>query len=157
SPQKLHTALALLPVDDGQREYLFERLLDARPNEVLVLRDALEPHREEFRERLWAVVERSPGKESRRLRAASALAAYDPDRARWAGAGAAVADDLVTVPAVHLAVWTEALRPVSDSLLKPLSAIFHNGSRLQSERSLATDLLAEYVANRPEDLADLLM
>jgi formylglycine-generating enzyme required for sulfatase activity len=158
SPQKLHTALALLPVDAGQRDYLCDRLLDAAPPEVLVLRNALEPHRAALRERLWSAAEHPPpGKEGRRLRAASALAAYDADAGRWDGVHEAVAADLVAVPAVHLAAWLEALGPVRDRLLPPLAAIFRDAGRPQSERALATELLVEYAADRPEVLADLLM
>jgi hypothetical protein len=52
SRQKLHTSLALLPVDARQGDYLYERLLSAEPNEVPVLVDALEPHKQELTERL---------------------------------------------------------------------------------------------------------
>jgi len=34
SSQKLHTSLALLSVDPRQRDYLYDRLLDAEPHEV---------------------------------------------------------------------------------------------------------------------------
>ncbi len=158
SRQKLHTALALLPVDAGQRDYLCDRLLEAAPQEVPVLRDALRPYQEDLRERLWAAVEhRPPGKEARRLRAASALAAYDPDAGRWDGVRDAVAADLVAVPAGDLAYWMEALRPVRGHLLPPLADAFRDAGRRETERSLATDVLADYVADRPETLADLLM
>ncbi len=41
SSERLHAGLALLPVDDGQVEYLFQRLQDATADELPVLRDAL--------------------------------------------------------------------------------------------------------------------
>ena len=43
--QKLHASLALLPVDASQVDYLFNRLINATPSELPVLRDALKPHR----------------------------------------------------------------------------------------------------------------
>ena len=55
--KQLHASLALLPVDAGQVEYLYGRLLTAEPHEVLVLRDALRPHAETVSERLWALLE----------------------------------------------------------------------------------------------------
>src|SRR5262249_17763565 len=83
SRQKLHTSLALLPVDATQVDYLYGRLLDAQPQEVPVLRDFLDPHKDGLRERLWAVVEKSEkGTEGQRLRAAAALAKYDPQSER---------------------------------------------------------------------------
>jgi hypothetical protein len=84
--QKLHASLALLPADPGQVDYLFGQLLEADPKDVLpVIRDALAPHRDRLRDKLWAVMEKpGPGKEAHRLRAAAALAKYDPDGPRWA-------------------------------------------------------------------------
>src|SRR5262249_10915036 len=55
--KRLHTSLALLPVDATQVEYLYGQLLDAEPHEVPVLRDALAPHKDGLLEKLWAVVE----------------------------------------------------------------------------------------------------
>jgi hypothetical protein len=96
SRQKLHTSLALLPVDDSQVKYLNERLLDAKPGDVSVLRDALSPHKEQLLDTLWAIVETpEKGKVPQRLRAAAALAKYDPASAKWAKYNALVVNDLV--------------------------------------------------------------
>ena len=57
SKQRLNMALALLPVDATQVEYLYARLLTAEPDEVPVIRDALAAHKDELVDRLWAVVE----------------------------------------------------------------------------------------------------
>jgi serine/threonine protein kinase/formylglycine-generating enzyme required for sulfatase activity len=159
SRQKLHTSLALLPVDPGQLDYLYGRLLEAQPHEVPVIRDALAPHKDALRDKLWAVVE-SPekGKESQRLRAAAALAKYDPGSVRWDEAGALVVNDLVLENPVFLGHWSEAFRPVKRSFLKPLTDIFRDrDSERASERTLATNLLADYTADNPQRLADLLM
>jgi hypothetical protein len=59
SKEHLHASLALLPVDEGQVEYLYRRLLAAGPAELPVIRDALLPGREPVRERLWGVL--TPG------------------------------------------------------------------------------------------------
>jgi eukaryotic-like serine/threonine-protein kinase len=162
--RQLHASLALLPVDPGQADYLYGRLLDAEPQEVPVIRDALAPHKERLVGRLWRVVERPPPRGPRRavvpsprLRAAAALATYDPDGRGWAKVGRPVADDLVGEPAVHLATWLECLRPVRGKLLDPLAAVFRDGTRREAERSLATDILADYAAGRPRFLADLLL
>src|SRR5262249_25411723 len=81
--KQLNASLALLPVDDSQVEYLYGRLLDAGPHEVAVIRDALQPHKEELVERLWRVIQQPPrDKEGQRLRAACALAGYDTDSPR---------------------------------------------------------------------------
>ena len=56
SRKQLHASLALLPVDGTQVDYLYDRLLDAEPHEVPVIRDALAPHKDDLLDKLWAVV-----------------------------------------------------------------------------------------------------
>ena len=158
STKKLHTSLALLPMDPGQVDYLYGRLLGAAPNEVSVIRDFLDPHKDDLLDKLWAVAEApEKSKESQRLRVAAALAMYDPESERWDKVREAVANDLVTVPAVYLAVWMDSLSPVRAKLWVPLSAVYRETSRLDVERSLATDILADYAADQPDVLANLLM
>jgi eukaryotic-like serine/threonine-protein kinase len=158
SRQKLHTSLALLPVDSTQVDYLYGRLLGAPAQEISVLRDALRPHREELLDKLWMVAEQpAKGQEPQRLRAASALASYDPDSPRWAKVQDPIANDLVAVQAVHLATWMDTLRPVRQKLLAPLAVVYRDSNRRETERSLATSLLADYAVDQPEMLTDLLL
>jgi formylglycine-generating enzyme required for sulfatase activity len=157
--KQLHTSLALLPVDTSQLKYVSGRLLDAEPGEVSVLRNALAPHKDELVNRLWAVVYApEKGKQSQRLRAAAALAKYDPENQRWAQFSALVVKDLVRENPVYLLYWSGAFRPVKSSLLAPLADVFRDRrAERASERSLATNLLADYAADNPPTLADLLM
>lgn len=156
--QKLHTSLALLPVDASQVNYLYGRLLAAEPHEVSVICDALTPRKDPLLGGLWKVAETpEKGKESERLRAAAALARYDPHGKKWTTIQQAVVDDFVNVPAVYVSTWIDALRPVRVKLIPQLSAVFQNPNRRETERSLATDILADYAANNPQKLADLLM
>src|SRR5262249_45748584 len=133
--------------------------LDAEPHEVPVLRDALAPHKKPLLGKLWAVVAApARGKEQQRLRAAAALAKFNPESQRGAKEGEPVANDLVSVPLVHLVAWMESFRPVREQLLSPLSAIFRDRKpERTAERTLATNLLADYAADQPHLLADLLM
>ncbi len=156
--QKLNTSLALLPVDASQVKFLKDRLLKAEAGEVAVIRDALFPHKDQLVDVLWTVVETpQKDKESQRLRAAAALAKYDPESDKWATVQVAVGDDLVAVPALHLSLWTEALRPVRTKLLPQLSAVYRDAGRRETERSLATDILSDYAADNQQLLADLLL
>src|SRR5262249_8717861 len=67
-------------------------------------------------------------------------------------------DNLVRENPVYLGQWSEAFRPVKKSLLAPLADIFRDRSpERASERILATNLLADYAAEEPQVLADLLM
>ena len=122
-----------------------------------MIREALAPHKGELLDRLWAVVE-SPAREQgqARLRAAAALVEYDPQSRRWAKAAGTVVEDLVSVNPVFLGLWTDAFRPLKARLLGPLCGVF----RKQPERTgtiLATSLLADYAADQPRVLADLVM
>lgn len=157
--QKLHASLALLPVDPGQVDYLYTRLLAAEPHEVAIIRDALEPHKAGLLAKLWSVVKsQKREQQSQRLRAAAVLAKYDGESADWARASSFVVKDLVPENPVYLGIWSEAFRPVKNSLLAPLSVIFRDERPEQaSERILATNLLANYAADQPLVLADLLM
>jgi formylglycine-generating enzyme required for sulfatase activity len=157
--RQLNTSLALLPVDPDQKEYLYARLLEAEPHDIPVLRDALAPYRQELVPRLWRVLEQEQpkGQTVQRLRAACALALYDPDNPLWEKCAGQVVDDLVRVPAVHLVAWMDPLRPVRDKLQAPLAAIYRGANGKETERSMATDILSDYAAEQPQVLADLVM
>lgn len=154
----LRARLALLPVDKEQAEFIYRHLLDAPPRELPVLCDALTAHRDKLRDQLWSLAERpAAGRESQRLRAACALARFDPHSARWANIQDAVANDLVGVHAVQLADWLAPLRPAREKLSLPLSAIFRDRSRPESERDLTAAILVEYLADKTPRLTDLLL
>jgi formylglycine-generating enzyme required for sulfatase activity len=157
--KQLHASLALLPVDGTQVTYLYDRLLDAEPREVPVIRDALAAHKNELLEKLWAVaLKPEKGKEPQRLRAAAALAKYDPESDKWAQCSPLVVNNLVLENSVYLGQWSEAFLPAKKSLLGALADIFRDrNSERASERTLATNLLAQYAADSPQLLADLLM
>ena len=157
SKEHLHASLALLPVDASQVDYLSDRLLSANPSEALVLRDALKSHQSSLTPRLWSVLESAKPDDPSLLPAASALAVYDSDNARWEALGGKVAQALVTVNSVVLGLWTEALRPVRERLTAPLATIFQEKSRSESVHSLATDILTDYASDDPDRLAELLM
>jgi serine/threonine protein kinase/formylglycine-generating enzyme required for sulfatase activity len=160
SSQKLRTSLALLSVDPTQVEYLYQTLLfHSNPDAVPVIRDALFPQREALIDRLWRVLEQpDPGTEGQRLRAGALLALYDPDSPRWEKCSAGVVEELVAENVIFLGLWMEAFRPVKARLLGSLSTVFRD-TKLErtSERNSATSILAAYVADQPDRLADLLM
>jgi eukaryotic-like serine/threonine-protein kinase len=154
----LRASLALAPVDSSQADYLLERLLDAEPEEVPVIRDALSPPSAELIDNLWKAAEGpEKGNETSRLPAAAGLAKYDPDNARWSAVAPAVANDLVVAPTLHLGIWLDALRPVQAALVPSLASVFRDSQRPTVERLFAANILTDYAADQPELLADLLM
>lgn len=156
--QKLNIGIALLPTDASMVSYLADRLLDAEPQEVPVIRDSLAGYRDRLADPLWAIAEKpEKGRKGQRLRAAAALAKYDPESERWADVQTAVGNDLVAVPPVYLGAWLEAFRPVREKLYPQLATICRDTSRREVERSLATDILADYASDDVARLADLLL
>jgi formylglycine-generating enzyme required for sulfatase activity len=155
--EKVRAAIGLVrmpEVDEGVWDSLADSLLTAEPGEVVVIREALRPRAERLREKFWDRA-RSLAAGGERLRAAAVLAEFDPDGEPWSAIAAAVAGDLVTVPAVHLATWLEALRGVRGLLVPKLVSIFADPQRRDVERSLAADILADYASDNPVVLADL--
>ena len=110
--KQLHASLGLLPVDAGQVEYLYGRLLQGQPQEVVVIREALRDHKQDLTERLWTLLENPKNDQDERFRAACALAAFAPDDPRWEEVGGDVAATLVVQKPFVIAQWTDALKGV---------------------------------------------
>ncbi len=117
--QRLHVALALLPVDAGQADDLRERLLTAGgPEEVGVIREALHDHAPDSAAQFWAVLQGEGEERPRRLRAASALALSDADDPRWADVGDEAVRCLAGENILQLGAWAELLGPVRRHLVR---------------------------------------
>ena len=126
-----------------------------------MIRDALAPHKDDLLDKLWAVVETpDKGKESQRLRAAAALAKYDPESEKWAKVQRRSWSTIwCTRTRVYLGQWMEAFRPVQESTCCRRCRRSFEISQPSARRSgrLATNILADYAADQPQVLADLLM
>lgn len=120
SKEHLLVRMALAPVSDSQVEFLLQRLLVARPDELLTIRIALGPHKEAVKERLWAVLENRDAGDGQRVRAACALATYDLESSRWSRVGRAVVFELVADRDFAHGPGREALRPIKRLLTDPL-------------------------------------
>ena len=166
---KTHLALALLPFDERQAAYLHTRLLEVDAVPFSTLRDALfsahQPQSTEGKRRdaslikfLWDVALDQQQPPPRRFRAACALATFARDDMRWNEPmfGDLVANQLVAVSPSELIGWQRALRPVRKVLISPLEDISRDAVRREQERSFATDTLADYLADEPEHLFELL-
>src|SRR5262249_6621703 len=153
--KQLHASLALLPVDPARVEYLLPRLLTAQtPQEVLVIRQALQPHRAQLSERLWQVLEH-PGGAGERLRAAGGLAAYAEADPRWEQVSGAVAGELVSQNALVMGQWAEALRPVRRNLLPPLAGFLQEPGRGAGSCRTIAGICVGYAQHLPDAFAVL--
>jgi hypothetical protein len=155
---RARAALALLAEDAGQVGPLSERLLEEglEPAEMLLVRDALKPHAADLKDDLWRRA--SEGSPARRFRALVALAAYDPGSPRWQKAAAGAVGEMLLANPLHLGQWVEALRPVRRHLLPALRRVFRGEEKALAEyRQTAASVLADYAADRPELLAELLL
>jgi formylglycine-generating enzyme required for sulfatase activity len=148
--KQLHTSLALLPVDSGQMEFLYERLLTSEPQEVVVIREALLNHKPDLRGRWWRLLENPKNDQDQRFRAACALAAFSPDDLRWEKASVDVAEMLVIQKPFVIAQWTDALKGVKKWLIPPLADLLVDEKRSVAERGLIAGAYGTYAADMPD-------
>jgi serine/threonine protein kinase/formylglycine-generating enzyme required for sulfatase activity len=156
SSKKVNLALGLLPVDQGKIAELTDDLLLVSPSQFSVVLDALRPFHGQITEPLWKVALDAKEKSQRRFQAACALANYAFDDDRWNRINKFVADRLVTLEASALVAWREGLRPAGGRLIKPLALIYRDSKQKEQSRSFAAETLAEYAADRPDELFNLL-
>jgi formylglycine-generating enzyme required for sulfatase activity len=149
SKEHLHACLALLPVDDGQVDYLCGRLLAAEPPVVHAIREGLRPNAEMVGGRLWQVLEDRRKLPGERLRAACALAAF-AEQGPWDGVREDVAAVLVAQDALVMGRWADLLQPVRRHLLPPLAETLLDDKRAAAQRSTIARLYAGYAEDQPD-------
>jgi eukaryotic-like serine/threonine-protein kinase len=155
SNKRLHLDLALLPVDESRIAELRDDLLLLPPTRFGIVRDALVPHSNSVIEPLWTVALDPHGKMAQRFQSACALATYTPEDKRWSGVNTLVADHLVSLEASALVAWRETLYPARAQLIEPLSRIYTNPGQEKVARTFATETLADFAADRPKELFNL--
>ena len=153
--QRVRISLMLLPEDPTLVAYLRDSMLKADPQELLVIRHALQPHRGELKEGLWQVLENPDTPKKKRLRAACVLAEYDPEGPRWNKVGPDLTAILVGQNPLMLAGWMEALWPARLKFVVPLGTAFRQSEKSE-DRYAAANILAEYAADMPDVLVDLI-
>ena len=159
---KLHASLALLPVDPGQADYLADRLLNASPLELTLIWQMLKDHHQAPFDRFRSKLEDPEADPDHRFRAACALVnlAAAPAEKSWDRVSPFLADRFLKAVIKNPADYSpllETLRPIGNRLLTALALIMRNRERSESERTFATTILADYAADDPEQLAELLM
>ena len=155
--EQLHARLALAQCDPPQIDYLVTELLAAPAAEVPVIFTFLDPHWAHAESRLREAIER-PTDQGSRLRAATAWARHAPTDPRWKAWAVDVAADLVTVDSTDAEAWLDNLRPVGTELATELEGWFRDRRQERAaECAVAAAGLAEYLADSPERLAELVL
>lgn len=151
--RRLHTALALLPTDPTMVEQLQTLLLAARPVEMQVICQALQPYAAQLIPDLWRVEQDRHAPASRRFRAACALAAFDPDAPRWSACAPVTAAWLTAENPTLVPAWADRLAPIARWLTPTLQQLYCTTSNEQ--RFNAALVLARYLQPNTAELVAL--
>jgi formylglycine-generating enzyme required for sulfatase activity/serine/threonine protein kinase len=153
-PQRVRLALARLPYDESVNAYLQSQFLLSTPADSIMIRNALKPRGKELAESFWQSVESLETLPEKRLRAASALAEFDPENSRWNEIAKPTVAAMLASNPFDWPIWIDGLRPAREHLLPALSETFRDRS-FAEHRYGAAVVCADYAADRPEILSDL--
>ena len=167
--QRVRAGMALLPGDPSQADYLRDRLLDVDPAMLLVVRDTLHKNGHAPKKWLWQHLEDEQEDQGRRLRAAVALAGFDPPDAsrgtkdvsvdlRWGKHAAFITNQLIRMSSERPSYYSplrNGLNSVKQHLVVPLRKAFVDDDPVR--RKMATGLLMDYYADQSKILTDLLL
>jgi formylglycine-generating enzyme required for sulfatase activity/tRNA A-37 threonylcarbamoyl transferase component Bud32 len=154
--RRLRLGLAL--ADDAEirtRLVALARKAD-EPQEVLLVRYALFPYAAEVVPLLWQQVKEAATPPEERFQLLAILASLDRDGADWPGQAQPATAQFLGANPLHLGAWKAALEPVRGPLLKPLGEAFRKSTEPERRRLCAT-LLADYAADQPDTLTELLL
>jgi hypothetical protein len=126
------------------------------PPEVLLVRDALGPYAAEVRPLLWPQAKEGSTPAGERFRLLAILATLDPEGSDWPPQAGSAVEQFLGANPLHLGAWKAALEPVRGPLRTPLAEAFRASTEPERRRLIAT-LLADYAADQPEVLTDLLL
>ncbi|MFT4555455.1 MAG: sulfatase activating formylglycine-generating enzyme [Planctomycetaceae bacterium] len=153
--QRTRFAIALLPFESGEIDYLFDRLPDVNVDEVALIREAIEPQAESLTLQLWESITANDIRTSAQLRLATALAVFEPGSERWATIANDVVAALTALDEAEARKWVQLLSPARKWLLSEFKSLFEDGSN-QSSRIIAADALTHFLDDDPDRLVELL-
>ena len=144
SRQELNLRLALLPVDHEQVSHLRDWLLEANPDDLQSICEALAEMRSQEREELvdwlWSLL-KTEADPKRRLRVALALAYYDAANEAWEiGLSDEVANQLIAEQPPQFEKWLPQLNGIRFDLRTSLAKIFRDPGRRELDQALASHM-----------------
>jgi formylglycine-generating enzyme required for sulfatase activity len=163
--------MAVLAEDPGRAGELAAHLPRCDPDELLTIRNVLAPYAPTVAPALWAVLYDEGAAPGQRVRAACALAGWDPADERWPRVADRLSAAVTRAAPSEFVVWVRALEPVRAHLVPALVRRYPGSLvRIESGRlpvtelvpeasalDLTANLLAQYTTDRPTDLAELAM
>ncbi|MBI3865504.1 MAG: serine/threonine-protein kinase, partial [Planctomycetia bacterium] len=152
--QRTRAHLALARDNADGLNFLQARLLDADAVEHKVYCDELARWKTRIVPDLWRTARDDQLEPERLLRAAAALAGYDPGSDHWESVAARTVRPLLNLDPLRVNPWIDSLYPVRSHLLKPLSSVYHDPRATPRERLLAASILTSFVG-RDEQLLDV--
>lgn len=105
----------------------------------------------------WKVALGQKESAARRFRAAAVLADLDPSNPDWQEIAGPVVDQLLKENRLELGEWAELFSDVRKNLTPRLTHVFRDRGLSELGRELATEILAEYAADEPELLTELVL
>ncbi len=154
--------LALVPDQEKEAKYLVDHLSVSPTVDLAVIWEILRKHSRESEDRLWKLLENPDVNEEKRFRVACALASSASPllSSRWNAVAPFISEQFVTTVAKSPADYStliEMLRPLRRTLAKPLTTMFNDIHKPESEHRIITNVLADYASDDAETLANLLM
>lgn len=153
--RKLILSLALLESDPSLVNYVYERLLEAAPQDFGDIRRILSRFKDAVTPALWTELDEKKRDNARRFRAACALIDYARDDPRWTKCAGFVVEGLIGETLLELNYWTGALEPVRDPLLQALAASLENPKWEDRHRRTIIEFYALFTKGHPNLYAPL--
>ncbi|MBU6239527.1 MAG: SUMF1/EgtB/PvdO family nonheme iron enzyme, partial [Planctomycetes bacterium] len=145
------------PVSSEQWTSVVKAMLDYEPNDFLTVCELLRDASENLREPFAIILNDPEQSKDHRLRAAAALAAYEPDGAEWKQTAIAqfAATEIAASNPIYLQAWRQAFQPVAARVLPFLEQQFADAKTSEVQRNVIANLIAEYAKTDAETLASM--
>lgn len=153
--QRTRFAIALLPHEPIEVDYLFNRLPEVEVDEIELLRDALLPYSKKLTPELWKSATAEDTETSRQLRLAAALALFDPESERWSTIANDVVASLTALDEVEARTWGELLSSAKRWLLPEFHTLFETTDS-RSSRDIAARAMIRILKDDSNKLTELL-
>ncbi len=160
--QRVRILLGLVATGAPTSDELVEEMLQVEPALSLAVAKVFKEHGrlEELQAPLAKVAGDHTSTPARRLRASMALAQLDPEKSavEWDSIANALSgamlDDAADNP-THFTTWTEAFYPARRHFVGPLRQLFTDQSLPETQRLLAANILASYLADDDSQILEL--